>query len=230
LRERRAKRPVDLLAARDRNVEPALRRRHGKRGAALARQAGLDKLGETRQGPLDFRQDERAFRNGNDGVARAAVIADGHALLGAGRGEGRAAAALRHSRHERLDRGVEPARGERRDDLLALPDFIGLRPEILERAAAALLEMRAWRLHPLGGRRHDTEKFRAALAEIAHADTLARQREGHVKLALRRLRDAVAEMPERGDDDFELTHRAGPRMSPRSGIRGCRRRPRWGFR
>jgi hypothetical protein len=93
-------------------------------------------------GGVDLRRDDVAFGDVDDMVARRLLEAEQNALFGRDRREHGAAARLRRAEAGRLhDRRVDAVRGERLGQQSGLPRAVGVLAHVLQRAAAAGLEM-----------------------------------------------------------------------------------------
>src|SRR5690606_34311343 len=101
------------------------------------------------------------------------------------------------------DIGIEATAAQRVAHLALLPRRLEVGREMLHRAAAAIVEMRARRLYAVGPclAKLQTLRRHALLYRLqqAHADTIARRRVGHEDEALRRFGYAIAVAAEADD-------------------------------
>jgi hypothetical protein len=88
-----------------------------------------------------------------------------------------------------FDRRLKPARGKRRNHLLALPGEIGSRLHMLEGTAAAGAEILADRRDTLGARLEDGKRLDTGLSSLGRdLHQLAWKGEGHEERPIRPLR------------------------------------------
>ena len=164
--------------------------------------------------------EHRAGGDVDDGVRARGAIAEGDAFGRAAKSKRRPPPAGERHGADLLDRRLKPARGERRDDKLALPGEVGVSLHMLERAAAAGAEILADRGDALRARLENGERFGVAVSGLGlHLHQLAGKREGHEERAVGPFRHAVALGAKPLDPDLKLH---GWR---RSALPRCRCRP-----
>ena len=205
------------------HIEALLGLGDGDTGFALATEQRRERGLELGQAPGDAGAEHRAGGDVDDGVRARGAIAEGDAFDGAAKSKGRPPPAGERHGADLLDRRLKPARGERRDDKLALPGEIGVSLHMLERAAAAGAEILADRSDALRARLENGERLGVAVSGLGvHLHQLAWKREGHEERPVRPLRHAVALGAKPLDPDLKLH---GWR---RSALPRCRCRPQLG--